>query len=157
MEIFRLEICFAILIPWPEKEQNPCSAGNQKSKELQIAWPQGNGFIMSHDGFFISGFPVLDGVSTRVCFSCSLGALTSRARGVDSCDARGKDVHQAAKEDNVGAVRHFLRVDPIAWRGRIYTSATASELKLGATKQIHAFHKLGIFLVKSGLVRRVFH
>ncbi|CAL1142940.1 unnamed protein product [Cladocopium goreaui] len=24
----------------------------------------------------------------------------------------GKDVHQAAKEDNVGAVRHFLRVDP---------------------------------------------
>ena len=112
MEIFRLEICFAILIPWPEKEQNPCSAGNQKSKELQIAWPQGNGFIMSHDGFFISGFPVLDGVSTRVCFSCSLGALTSRARGVDSCDARGKDVHQAAKEENVGAVRHFLRVDP---------------------------------------------
>ena len=67
---------------------------------------------MSHAGFFISGFPVLDGVSTRVCFSCYLGALTSRARGVDSCDARGKDVHQAAKEDNVGAVRHFLRVDP---------------------------------------------
>ena len=25
---------------------------------------------------------------------------------------RGKDIHQAAKEGNVGAVRHFLRVDP---------------------------------------------
>ena len=25
LEILRLEICFAILIPWPEKEQNPCS------------------------------------------------------------------------------------------------------------------------------------
>jgi len=26
--------------------------------------------------------------------------------------SRGKDIHQAAKEGNVGAVRHFLRVDP---------------------------------------------
>ena len=26
--------------------------------------------------------------------------------------SRGKDIHQAAEEGNVGAVRHFLRVDP---------------------------------------------
>ena len=26
--------------------------------------------------------------------------------------SRGKDIHQAAMEGNVGAVRHFLRVDP---------------------------------------------
>ena len=26
--------------------------------------------------------------------------------------SRGKHIHQAAKEGNVGAVRHFLRVDP---------------------------------------------
>ena len=31
--------------------------------------------------------------------------------------------------------------------------AAASELVLEDTKQIQAFHKLGIFLVKSGLVR----
>ena len=73
LEILGLKICFAILIPWPEKEQNPSSAGNQKSKKLQRAWPQGNWFIMSHDDFFISGFPILDGVSARVfVFSCSL-------------------------------------------------------------------------------------
>ena len=26
--------------------------------------------------------------------------------------SRGKDIHEAAEEGNVGAVRHFLRVDP---------------------------------------------
>ena len=26
--------------------------------------------------------------------------------------SRGKDIHQAAEEGNVGAVRHFLHVDP---------------------------------------------
>jgi len=25
---------------------------------------------------------------------------------------RGQDIHQAVREGNVGAVRHFLRVDP---------------------------------------------
>ena len=41
---------------------------------------------------------------------------------------------------------------PRAWRGRM-EKAAASELVLEDTKQIQAFHKLGIFLVKSGLVR----
>lgn len=31
---------------------------------------------------------------------------------VGSCYARGADIHQAAKEGNVDAVRHFLHVDP---------------------------------------------
>ena len=26
--------------------------------------------------------------------------------------SRGEDIHEAVKEGNVGAVRHFLRVDP---------------------------------------------
>ena len=110
LEILGLKICFAILIPRPVKEQNPSSAGNQKSKELQRAWPQGNWFIMSHDGFFISGFPVLEGVSMWVSLLTSR-APSSSSQGVGLV-SQGKDIHQAAKEGNVGAVRHFLRVDP---------------------------------------------
>ena len=102
----RLKICFVILIPRPEKEQNPCSAGNQKSKELQRAWSGGNCFIMSYDGFFISGFPILDGVSARV-FVFTSRTPSSSPQGVELV-SRGKDIHQAAKEGNVGAVRHFL-------------------------------------------------
>ena len=81
LEILGLKICFAILIPWPEKEQNPSSAGNQKSKKLQRAWPQGNWFIMSHDDFFISGFPILDGVSARVFVLTSWATFQQLPRG----------------------------------------------------------------------------
>ena len=72
--------------------------------------------------------------------------------------SRGKDIHQAAKEGNVGAVRHFLRVDPRAWRGRrnqvmkttMHSWAAASERKLETSVKmsdpvIHAAHKLGMF------------
>ena len=90
MEILRLEICFAILIPRPEKEQKPCSA----------------------DGSFISGFPILDGVSTRVFVLTSRATFQQLPKGLGSCHARGEHIHQAAKEGNVGAVRHFLHVDP---------------------------------------------
>ena len=38
-------------------------------------------------------------------------APSSSSQGVGLV-SRGKDIHQAAKEGNVGAVRHFLRVDP---------------------------------------------
>ena len=51
-----------------------------------------------------------------VSFSCSLGAVTSRAASSSSQGvglvSRGEHIHQAAEEGNVGAVRHFLRVDP---------------------------------------------
>ena len=110
LEILRLEICFAILIPWPEKEQIHAGAGNQKSKELQRAWSGENCFIRFHDGFFISGFPVLDGVAIWVSLLRSR-APSSSSQGVGLV-SRGEDIHQAAKEGNVGAVRHFLRVDP---------------------------------------------
>ena len=63
-----------------------------------------------HDGFFISGFPVLDGVAIWVSLLTSR-APSSSSQGVGLV-SRGKDIHQAAKEGNVGAVRHFLRVDP---------------------------------------------
>ena len=63
-----------------------------------------------HDGFFISGFPVLDGVAIWVALLTSR-APSSNSQGVGSM-SRGKDIHQAAKKGNVGAVRHFLRVDP---------------------------------------------
>ena len=65
---------------------------------------------MSYDGFFISGFPVLDGVAIWVSLLTSR-APSSSSQGVGPV-SRGKDIHQAAKEGNVGAVRHFLRVDP---------------------------------------------
>ena len=81
LEILGLKICFAILIPWPENEQNPCSAGNQKSKKLQRAWPQGNWFIMSHDDFFISRFPILHGVSARVFVLTSWATFQQLPRG----------------------------------------------------------------------------
>ena len=70
LEILGLEICFVILIHRLEKEQTLCSAG---------------GF---HDDFFISGFPVLDGIAIWVFL------LTSRAnepcpfqhfKGLGSC------------------------------------------------------------------------
>ena len=38
-------------------------------------------------------------------------APSSSSQGVGLV-SRGEDIHQAAKEGNVGAVRHFLRVDP---------------------------------------------
>ena len=60
--------------------------------------------------FFISGFPVLDGVAIWVSLLTSR-APSSSSQGVGLV-SRGKDIHQAAKEGNVGAVRHFLRVDP---------------------------------------------
>ena len=38
-------------------------------------------------------------------------APSSSSQGVGLV-SRGKDIHQAVREGNVGAVRHFLRVDP---------------------------------------------
>ena len=144
MEIFRLEICFAILIPWPEKEQNPCSAGNQKSKELQIAWPQGNGFIMSHDGFFISGFPVLDGLSTRVSLLTSRAPSSSpQGVGLVSCPRRG---HPSGRQGGQRGCREALPP-------RRPREPGEEVWRLLPEPRIHAFHKLGMFLVKSGLVR----
>jgi hypothetical protein len=63
-----------------------------------------------HDGFFISGFPVLDGVAIWVSLLTSR-APSSNSQGVGLV-SRGKDIHEAAEEGNVGAVRHFLHVDP---------------------------------------------
>ena len=80
LEILHLEIFCAILIP--------CSAGNQKSKELQISGPEGNRLKFSPYPSYTVPCPFRH------------------------CDARGKDIHQAAEQGNVGAVRHFLRVDP---------------------------------------------
>ena len=106
LEILRLKICF---VPGRKKNKMHAVLGikNPKSsKELG----GGNWFIMSHDGFFISGFPVLDGVSTRV-FVFTSRAPSSSSQGVELV-SRGEDIHQAAKEGNVGAVRHFLSIDP---------------------------------------------
>ena len=63
-----------------------------------------------HDGFFISGFPVLDGVAIWVSLLTSR-APSSNSQGVGLV-SRGKDIFQAVEEGNLGAVRHFLRVDP---------------------------------------------
>ena len=63
-----------------------------------------------HDGSFISGFPVLDGIAIWV-FLLTSRAPSNSSQGVGLV-SRGEDIHQAAKEGNVGAVRHFLRVDP---------------------------------------------
>ena len=63
-----------------------------------------------HDGSFISGFPVLDGVAIWVSLLTSR-APSSSSQGVGLV-SRGKDIYQAAKEGNLGAVRHFLRLDP---------------------------------------------
>ena len=41
--------------------------------------------------------------------------------------SRGKDIHQAAKEGNVGAVRHFLRVDPESLERKEEPSDDASD------------------------------
>jgi hypothetical protein len=49
--------------------------------------------------------------------------LPAAPKGLGS--SRGKDIHQAAREGNVGAVRHFLHVEP----GRMKWAA-ASEPKL---------------------------
>ena len=49
LEILRLEICFAILIPWPEKEQIHAALGikNPKSsKELGLEKIVLSGFMM---------------------------------------------------------------------------------------------------------------
>ena len=61
------------------------------------------------DGFFISGFPVLDGVSMWVSLLTSRATFQQQGVGLVS---RGKNIFQAVKEGNLGAVRHFLRVDP---------------------------------------------
>ena len=104
--ILRLKICFVILIPRPEKEQNPCSAGNQKSKELQRAWSGGNCFIMSYDGFFISGFPVLDGLSTRVSLLTSRAPSSSpQGVGLVSCPRRG---HPSGRQGGQRGCREAL-------------------------------------------------
>ena len=86
-----------------------------------------------HDGFFISGFPVLDGVAIWVSLLTSR-APSSSSQGVGLV-SRGEDIFQAAKEGNVGAVRHFLRVDPESLERKDGEDfyAAASELK---------FHKL---------------
>ena len=63
-----------------------------------------------HDGSFISGSPVLDGVAIWVSLLRSC-APSSSSQGVGLV-SRGEDIHQAAAKGNVGAVRHFLRVDP---------------------------------------------
>ena len=104
-----------------------------------------------HDGFFISGFPVLDGIAIWVSL------LTSRA---PSSNSQGVGL-VAAKEGNVGAVRHFLRVDSESLEREgediLRRSLGAQVGNFGEDEwsgdRIHAFHKLGIFLVKSGLVR----
>ena len=44
-------------------------------------------------------------------------APSSSSQGVGLV-SRGKDIHQAAMEGNVGAVRHFLRVDPESLEGK---------------------------------------
>ena len=92
LEILCLEICFVILVPRLEKEQKPCSAG---------------GFMM------VSSFQVFQswmGVAIWVSLLTSR-APSSSSHGVGLV-SRGKNIHQAAKEGNLGAVRHFLRVDP---------------------------------------------
>ena len=76
----------------------------------------------------VQGLPVVDGASTWVF----------------SFHARGEDIRQAAKEGNVGAMRHFLRVDPESLE-RKDGHGHCLGLTLEATKQIHAFRKLGIF------------
>ena len=114
LEILRLEICFAILIPWPEKEQNPCSQCRESKiqrapKSLvwrkvvyQVSW-WFLYFRLSRPGWGINlgNYPV-----NEPCFFFQ--QLPKRVGLV----SRGEDIHQAAKEGNVGAVRHFLRVDP---------------------------------------------
>ena len=57
-----------------------------------------------------------------------------------------KDIHQAAKEGNVGAVRHFLRVDPESLE-----RAGASELVLGDTTADPLFPQACYVLVKQSL------
>ena len=110
-----------------------------------------------HDGSFISGFPALDGVAIWVAL------LTSRAPSSSSqwvvLVSQGEHIHQAVKEGNAGAVRHFLRVDPesLERKDGDRRSLGAEVGNFGEDEwsgdRIHAFHKLGIFLVKSGLVR----
>ena len=78
------------------------STGWKKNKSMQC-W-------RFHDGFFISGFPVLDGVAIWVSLLTSR-APSSNSQGVGLV-SRGKDIFQAVEEGNLGAVRHFLRVDP---------------------------------------------
>ena len=63
-----------------------------------------------HGGFFISGFPVLDGVAIWVSLLRNR-APSSSSQGVGLV-SRGEHIFQAAKEGNLGAVRHFLHVDP---------------------------------------------
>ena len=56
--------------------------------------------------------------------------------------SQGKHISQAAKEGNVGAVRHFLRVDPESLERKDSLGRS-----LGTIADV---------LLKSGLVRRVF-
>ena len=65
---------------------------------------------MGLSGPLISGFPVLDGIAIWVSLLTSR-APSSSSQGVGLV-SRGKDIFQAAEEGNVGAVRHFLHVDP---------------------------------------------
>ena len=55
-------------------------------------------------------FQAFDGVAIWVSLLTSR-APSSNSQGVGLV-SRGKHIHQAAEEGNVGAVRHFLRVDP---------------------------------------------
>ena len=79
--------------------KNPKSSKELGLEEIVLS-------CLIYDGFFISAFPVLDGVSTRVSLLTSR-APSSSPQGVGLV-SRGEDIHQAAKEGNVGAVRHFL-------------------------------------------------
>ena len=106
-----------------------------------------------HDGFFISGCPVLDGVAIWVSLLMSR-APSSSSQGVGLV-SRGEHIHQAAEEGNVGAVRHFLRVDPESLERKDYMGRSLGT-KAGSYEADPRFPRACYVLVKRSLsVRRV--
>ena len=61
-----------------------------------------------HDGYFRLSRP---GWGSYLGIPVNEPCPSSNSQGVGLV-SRGKDIHEAVKEGNVGAVRHFLRVDP---------------------------------------------
>ena len=80
----------------------------------------------------------------RTKFIQSWGPLPAAPKWLGSCPRLGHPSGRQGGQRGCCEALPFV-LTPRAWRGRMTFSAVASELTLEATRQIHAFHKLGRF------------